>query len=107
MGDIIYWKQYDEPRKWFDPIVKKEMESTGQFVCEDERVERAWVTVGMGIFPKDGDLGNGRHDNYDCIICCHLLMKDGERKEFITKSDWDNANEKPSISQAEQYLRNI
>lgn len=39
MGDIIYWKKFDEPKIVFDPVSKKDKEITGEWICGDDRVD--------------------------------------------------------------------
>ena len=107
MSNIIYWEEYKEPKTYTDPISKKEVSVSGKYVCSDDRVERVWITMGLGAIPKDGDASNSHYANYDCIVCCQLLMKDGYRKQYCISSNWENIPVEKVINEAEKYLESL
>lgn len=95
MGEVIYWKEYDEPKKVVDFLSKKEMEVKGTWVCNDERVD--WVAVIGSIRAKDTS---------KAVIGLEMLMKDGTRYS----SSMDASNEVPLdeiIYKAEKYLEEL
>lgn len=103
MGNIIYWKQYDEPRKYYDQIFEKDREVTGEYFCTDERVERFWVFGCSSIDPsKTG------------IQMKSTMILKGKEERWESEPievclDPDNAQETIDnlISQAEQYLQSL
>lgn len=108
MGNIIYWKELDEPIKYIDPITKKEVIKTGDYVCKDERVSKFWIYGSASANPSDGKM----------YARSSLLFKkkDGEDKFERWESEKvemrfnpDNAQEAIDnlINQAEQYLQSF
>lgn len=105
MGDIIYWNEFDVPKKVVNPITKKEHEVRGEYVCKDERVEKFWFYGCTSQVPNSG-----------VVVRASLLFKKKENEE--TWHRWESEpvdvfsnpdspyNEINNlINQAEQYLK--
>lgn len=106
MGEIIYWKKYDEPIRMFDPVLKCERERLGEFVCKDERV--IYFDF-VGGFSPTGP-----------TIRCYavFVFKDGSEHreeinlampmhELMAAADPEKMQQDFYILQAEQYLQSL
>lgn len=87
MGEVIYYKKYDEPLvveyKGRDGQVKQN-KVDGAYVCTDERVEKFWIYGGTGI-SKDSPM----------VSYAAFMFKNGERYEKqLTTKDWEGEAEK-------------
>jgi len=92
MGEIIYWEKYDEPKRYID-LLGKEREIPGEYICNDERVERFWFFGGMGMNQTSG-----------IAMFASFIFKDGTKHETkIIPSPEDDEN----IKQAEDFLQSI
>lgn len=100
MGEIIYWKQYDEPIRSTDARTLKEYVLEGEFVCTDERVSNVWSYV--SFHPTSVD-------NADLQYVLALFFKDKSRKEFksgkIPKNDLYEFG--LLIQEAEEYIKSL
>lgn len=98
MGNVIYWKQYDEPKKVYDPLFRCEREVSGQYECTDERVESFWIIGSMSAKPKDER----------AYLKGNLYFKNGDRWETPNVIYSELTSEQITqdlISRAEQYLQ--
>lgn len=84
MTEIIYWKKFYEPN---------ENGVTGEYVCNDERVDKVWFTGSASA-------------NYPIAMTMwvHFLFKDGQR---FDKQLEVNKTPNDSIRQAEEYLKQL
>lgn len=73
MADIIYWENYKEPKKVYDPVMKVDREINGKWVCKDPRVE--WFSLFGYLKSNSEQMG----------IKAELLLKNGDRKSFVAK----------------------
>lgn len=72
MGTLVYWHKYDEPIKHYDDFLKKEVEITGEWKCDNPLVEKGWFIGYLNpIHPEEGVKEK-----------LMLLLKDGARNEF-------------------------
>ena len=97
MGKIIYWEEYDEPIKYTDPVNGKEYEKKGDYVCNDERVEKYVVWGYLKNALPNSEMG----------IQAGLFMKDGTREQFIPTIESAAQWEENLIQQAEHYLNTL
>lgn len=96
----IYWKQYDEPKTFWCPIQKKDIQISGGYMCTDDRVKGFAIVGGMSALPKDGPL----------TIRGVMAMEDGSRweSEPIVPTPENAETAIPEIvSQAEQCLNTL
>ena len=100
MGEIIYWKEFDEPKPYSYMVGEKNHkgESTGEYVCEDKKVERFIIMS----YLRNTDLVEG-----EIGVRAELVMKNGERKSFNPTTDSANKWNEDLISQAEEYLKSL
>lgn len=101
MGEVIYWKEYDESHIVYDPILKRTVDVTGEWVCDDERVEMIAIT---GSLPP-----TIKHGQNELRIGIYLTLKNGEEfseREFVTPETAQSVMSN-LISQAEAYLTNL
>jgi len=98
MGDIIYWKEWEQPKKWVETIRGKSYDRvvTGEYLCKDERVEKFWMygTASMRGRPF-------------LSIVASLIMKDGSRWESVPIESESPEDVEKLIELAEQYLKEL
>lgn len=75
MSKLVYWHTYEEPKKWVDSR-GVEREDTGEWRSDHPLVESVWITGGFS--PKKSDT--------NVYSWCNILLKDGTRKDFKSKS---------------------
>lgn len=101
MGEIIYWKEFDEPTKVHHPYLGGWSIQKGEYVCKDERVKQFFF---CGVRSE-------LEDEY--FFFGKLIMKNGtpwESQTFIRTWEWGEEPEEIKdkiISQAEQYLLSL
>jgi len=98
MGEIIYWKKYDEPKKVYNPALQREVEVTGEYVCTDERVEKYWEYGSASRFPSDNSI----------IAYATMLFKNGDR--WLSKPatiERIHSGIDVLIKEAEEYLKSL
>lgn len=96
MGEIIYWKKFDEPK-----VIKQILgegsaigiEMSGEYVCTDERVELVNMYGGLG--PRSGD---------EMILFFGVLFKNGSWHKCRINLP---ATQEEIEHQAEQYLQSL
>ena len=94
MKEIVYWHQFDKPKKIFNPALKIEQESAGEYRSNDTRIKQPYI-FGYATLGGDEKIG----------IKGGVLMQDGSRWESTPLSELDYLKE--FNAQLEQYLKSL
>lgn len=100
MGEIIYWKKYDEPKMVYDPVRRKDVEVSGEFVCNDDRVAAFTIFGHMSVIIP----GNQMYVSAEIVS---KEMPNGKvYRERFTESEPKENLEEILIARAEEWLKN-